>query len=67
MFKIPAWNQSVVKSEEEVAGEAQAKNTNVHIATLMDLCHIEHSELAEHLQKYKRQSRRSSGTRGANT
>ena len=25
----------------------------VHIAALMDVCHFNHSELAEHLQKYK--------------
>ena len=42
----------MVKSKGEVTREAQANNTNVHIATLMDLCHLEHLKLTEHLQKY---------------
>ena len=37
---IPAWLLDIVKSKKEVVLEAQRDKTKVHIATLMDICHL---------------------------
>ena len=51
--KMPAWNTSTVQSKQDVINEAKANNTT-HFRTLMDLCHLRHAELAEHMQKKKK-------------
>ena len=48
--KLPAWSTSKDKSEQDVINEAKVNNRKVHFATVMDACHLKHSELAEHLR-----------------
>ena len=50
---IPAWDVKKAKSKEEVIKEEQKNNNKVHFASLMDLCHLNNSELELQLQKYK--------------
>ena len=42
--------QAVVNTE---CGKLKHHGRAVHFASCMDLCHLKHAELAEHLQKYK--------------
>ena len=42
--KMPAW-QPKVRSKKEVINEARSEGRKVHFASLMDLCHLENSEL----------------------
>ena len=42
-----------VKSKKEVIKEAQKNNNKVYFAALMDLCHLENSELEPKFQKHK--------------
>ena len=51
--KIPAWQLTNVRSKKEVIDEARNKGRKVHFASLMDLCHLENSELEPRYQKYK--------------
>ena len=54
--KIPAWQMEKVKSKKDVILEAQSDKKNVHFATLMDICHLNHAELEEKIQKKKAES-----------
>ena len=38
--KIPAWNLTKVSSKKEVIDEARTKGAKVHLASLMDICHL---------------------------
>ena len=38
--KISAWNQTKVRSKKEVIDEARTSGATVHIASLMDMCHL---------------------------
>ena len=50
----PVWDESKVRDKADVIREAQSKKTSfVHFATLVDLCHLKHSELAAHSEKYR--------------
>ena len=49
---LPAWDVSNVRDEEGNFRESQAKKTPIHVATLMDLCHMKILELAEHIARY---------------
>ena len=51
--KIPAWNLSKVRSKKEVIDEARTKDGKVHVASLMDICHLKNAELETKHQKYK--------------
>ena len=42
-----------VKSRREVIQEAQQEQRTVHLATLMDICHLKNAELEPKFQKYK--------------
>ena len=44
------------ESEEpkKFIGGAQKEGRTVHFATLLDLCHLKHSDLEQKIQKYKR-------------
>ena len=44
---LPAWNTSTVKSKQDIRQE------RARIASLMDLCHPRHAELAEQLQSFE--------------
>ena len=48
---IPARQLEKVKSEKEVILEAKRDKKQVHMATLMDICHLENAELEPKLQK----------------
>ena len=48
---IPAWNVEQVKSKKEVILEAQRDKKKVHVATLMDICHLNNAELEPTFQK----------------
>ena len=51
--KIPAWKLTKVKSKKEVIDEARTKGAKVHVASLMDICHLKNAELEKKHQKYK--------------
>ena len=38
--KISAWNLTKVRSKKQVIDEARTKGTKVHLASLMDICHL---------------------------
>ena len=50
---LPAWQESKVKSKQEVIEQAQKEGKTVHFATIMDLCHFESSELDKKIQNKK--------------
>ena len=41
--KISAWNLTKVGSKKEVIDEARTTGANVHLASLMDICHLKKS------------------------
>ena len=51
--KIPAWDLTKVRSKSEVIDEARTKGAKVHVASLMDICHLKNAELEAKHQKYK--------------
>ena len=51
--KIPAWNLTKVRIKKKVIDEARTSGTKVHVASLMDICHLTNSELEAKHQKYK--------------
>ena len=51
--KISAWNLTKVRSKKEVIDEARTKGAKVHVASLMDICHLKNSELEAKHQKCK--------------
>ena len=53
MKKIPAWQLTKVRNEKEVIDEARNQGRKVHLASLMDLCHLKNSELDPQFQEYK--------------
>ena len=48
---LPAWSESQVRANADVTHEDQNNKTSVHVATLMDLCHMIHSEMAGKVTK----------------
>ena len=46
-------NDESQEQEREVIQEAQKGERTVHVATLMDVCHLKNSELESEFQKYK--------------
>ena len=51
--KNSAWNLTKVRSKKNVIDEARTTGAKVHVASLMDICHLKNAELeAKHL-KYK--------------
>ena len=51
--KISAWNLTKVKSKKEVIDEARMSCATVHLASVMDICHLKNAELEAKHQKYK--------------
>ena len=51
--KIPAWDMTKIRNKSEVIDEARTKGIKVHIASLMDICHLKNAELETMHQKYK--------------
>ena len=51
--KIPAWNLTKVRSKSEVIDEARTKGAKVHLASLMDICHLKNAKSETKHQKYK--------------
>ena len=45
--------QYETQTKKEVIEEAKRQNKSVHFGSLMELCHLKHAELEEHLQSYK--------------
>ena len=43
--KISAWNLTKVRSMKEVIDEARTSGATVHLASLMDICHLKNAEL----------------------
>ena len=50
---ISAWNLTKVKSKKQVIDEARTSGATVHLASLMDICHLKNAELEAKHQKYK--------------
>ena len=48
--KLPAWQMTKVKNKKEVILEAQREQRTVHLATLMDICHLQNAELEPKFQ-----------------
>ena len=42
--KISAWNLTKVRSKKQVIDEARTKGAKVHLASLMDICHLKNAE-----------------------
>ena len=51
--KILASQLTKVRNKKEVIDEAKTKGRKDHFVSLMDLCHLENSELELRYQKYK--------------
>ena len=51
--KIPVWQLTKVRNKKEVIDEARNEGRKIHVASLMDLCHLKNSELEPKFQKYK--------------
>ena len=51
--KISAWNLTKVKSKKQVIDEARTSGATVHLASLMDTCHLKNAELEAKHQKCK--------------
>ena len=51
--RIPAWQLTKVRNKKEVINEARNKGRKVHIASLMDLCHLKIRDLEPQYQKHK--------------
>ena len=47
------WQLTKVRNKKELIEEARNKGRKVHCTSLMDLCHLENSELEPQYQKYK--------------
>ena len=47
----PAWDLREIKSKKEVILEAQRDKITVHLASLMDICHLKNAELEPKLKK----------------
>ena len=54
--QIPACDLTNVISKNEVIGEARTKGAKVHVASLMDICHLKNADLKAKNQKYKGRS-----------
>ena len=52
-WRISAWNLTKVISKKEVIDEARTKGAQVHVASLMDICHLKNAQLEAKHQKYK--------------
>ena len=50
--KISAWNLTKVRSKTEI-DEARTSGAKVHLASLMDMCHLKNAELEAKHHKYK--------------
>ena len=50
---IPAWQLDKVKSKKDGILDAQRDKKKVHLATLMDICHLKNAELEPKFQKSK--------------
>ena len=48
---LSAWRGSKVKGKKEVIEQAQREGKTVHLATRVDLCHLEKSELETSYKK----------------
>ena len=53
---IPAWDKTKVRNKSDVIDEARRKGTKVHVASLMNICHLKNAELEAKHQKYKGRS-----------
>ena len=54
--KISAWNLTKVRSKKQVIDEARMSGAAVHLASLMDICHLKNAELEAKHQKIQRSS-----------
>ena len=50
--KSSAWQLTKVRNKKEMIDEAKAKGRKVHSASLMDLCHLENSELEQRIHNF---------------
>ena len=51
--KISSWNLTKVRSKKEVIDEARTSGAKVHVASLLDICHLKNADLEAKHQKYK--------------
>ena len=52
-WKNSAWSLTKVRSKKEVIDEARTSGATVHLASLMDICHLKKAELEAKHQGYK--------------
>ena len=45
-----------VKKKSEVIKEAQTERRTVHVAALMDICHLKYAEMEQNFKKKKKRS-----------
>ena len=51
--KIPAWDLTKVSSKSVVIDEARTMGAKVHVASLMEICHLKNAELETKHQEHK--------------
>ena len=51
--KILAWDKTKVRNKSWVVDEARTEGAKVHVASLMDICHLKNAELETKNTKYK--------------
>ena len=51
--KISPWNLAKVRNKSDVIEEARNKSAQVHVASLMDICHLKNAELEKKHQKFQ--------------
>ena len=51
--KIPTWDLTQVRNKKEVIDEDRTNGSNVHVASLLDICHLKNAELETKHQKDK--------------
>ena len=56
-LEIPAWQLTKVRNKKEVIDGARNKGRKVHVASLMDLCHLKNSEAGASVSKVQKKSR----------
>ena len=51
-MRLPAWDDNKVKPKTAVVESAKKGGKTIHVANLMDRCHLQNAELARYLPKY---------------
>ena len=53
LFDKTSWDFSTVREKSDVKNEALKNKTTVHFGSIMELCHVKHSQLEAKYHRYK--------------